>query len=120
MAKGVSTIMQKIETQGFFAGAAKGMVWTYASFAASKLLVFISSVILARLLLPAQFGQVGFALLVISYLDTIGSFGISEALIYEQKRSDEAAHIAFWFNVLTGLFWTSLVMLVAPAIATFF
>lgn len=101
-------------------GAVRGILWTYASFAGSKLLGFASIVILARLLMPAEFGQVAFALLVISYLDSIGDLGISAALIYEQERSEQAANIAFVVSLVTGVLWFILALATAPLVAAFF
>ena len=103
-----------------FAGAVRGLVWTYASFAGSKLLVFVATVILARLLMPADFGQVAFALVVISYLDTVGDLGISEALIYKQDRVEDAANITFIISLLTGAVWFLLILAMAPLAAAFF
>ena len=100
--------------------AVQGVVWTYVSFAGSKLLVFISTVVLARLLAPAEFGQVGFALLVISYMDTVGDFGVSSALIYERERPEEAANVAFLISLATGLAWFAACFAGAPLVADFF
>jgi len=103
-----------------FAGAVRGVLWTYVSFAGGKLLGFASIIILARLLIPAEFGQLGFALVFISYLDTIGDLGVSAALIYEQKRSEQAANIAFIINLISGVLWFILVLAMAPLVADFF
>ena len=88
-----------------FDGAIQGAVWMSISFGASKFLVFLSTVILARLLLPAQFGQVGFALVVIGYLETIGNFGVGAALIYEPRHTVRAANVSFTISLLIGAAW---------------
>jgi O-antigen/teichoic acid export membrane protein len=106
--------------EGLGRRAVQGVLWTYVSFAGSKLLVFASTVILARLLLPAEFGQVGFALLVISYLDTVGDFGVSSALIYERDRPEEAADVSFVISLVTGLAWFAAAYAGAPLVAEFF
>jgi PST family polysaccharide transporter len=95
-------------------------MWTYASYAGSRLLVFLSTVILARLLVPTEFGQVAFALLVISYLDAVGDLGISSALIYEKDDVRTASNIAFVTSLAAGVTWFLLVFLAAPYIAQFF
>ncbi|HOB13058.1 MAG TPA: lipopolysaccharide biosynthesis protein [Novosphingobium sp.] len=100
--------------------AVQGVVWTYLSFAGSKLLIFASTVILARLLVPSEFGLVGFALLVIGYMDTVGDFGISSALIYEHERVEEAADVAFIVSLIAGLFWYAIAYAAAPWVAEFF
>lgn len=100
--------------------AVQGVMWTYLSFAGGKLLLFISTVILARLLLPSEFGQVAFALLVIGYMETVGDFGVSSALIYERERPEEGANIAFVLSVATGLLWFGVAYSAAPLAADFF
>lgn len=107
-------------SEGLGRQAVQGVLWTYVSFAGSKLLVFASTVILARLLVPSEFGQVGFALLVISYMDTVGDFGVSSALIYERERPEEAADVAFVVSILTGLVWFAAAFFAAPLVADFF
>jgi O-antigen/teichoic acid export membrane protein len=56
--------------------AASGAAWNYAAFLLSKGLLFVATLILARLLSPAEFGLVGMALLVIGLLDILRDFGI--------------------------------------------
>jgi O-antigen/teichoic acid export membrane protein len=100
--------------------AAHGVMWTYLSFAGSKVLIFAATVVLARVLIPSEFGQVGFALLVIGYIETVGDFGISSALIYERDRPEEAANVAFIVSVVAGLFWFAAAYAAAPFVAGFF
>ncbi|MBI4468906.1 MAG: lipopolysaccharide biosynthesis protein [Acidobacteria bacterium] len=107
-------------THDVIARAVRSALWSYTSAAGSRLLVFASTVILARLLIPSEFGQVGFALLVISYLDTISDLGVTAALIYERKRSDEAANIAFIVSLTMGVLWLGLANVMAPLVAAFF
>ena len=113
-------VEERPRAEGLTGQVVRGVLWTYVSFAGSKLLVFASTVILARLLVPSEFGQVGFALLVISYMDTVGDFGVSSALIYERKRPDEAADVSFVISIATGLLWFTTALLGAPLVADFF
>lgn len=111
---------QPVPSVGIGQIAARGMAWTYLSFAAGKLLLFVSTVVLARLLIPSEFGQVAFALLVIGYLETVGDFGISSALIYEKDRPLEAANVAFIVSIVAGLTWFVIAFFAAPLCAEFF
>ena len=45
----------------------RGTFWSYASFYSGKLMVFISTIILARLLTQEDFGIAGYAIVVISF-----------------------------------------------------
>src|SRR4051795_1598130 len=94
----------------------RGVFWTYLSFAAGKIVTLATTIILARLLVPAQFGQVAIALLAISYLDVLGDLGISAALIYQRHEIERAAHVAFSLSITIGLALSGLTALSAPAI----
>lgn len=100
--------------------AVHGVLWTYLAAAGSKLLILVSTVILARVLLPAEFGQVGIALLVISYIDTVGDLGVSSALIYEREKPEEAANVTFIVSLTMGLLWFAVAYFGAPLAADFF
>lgn len=108
------------QTEAIGRHAVHGILWTYLSFAGSKVLIFAATVVLARLLIPSEFGQVGFALLVMGYIDTVGDFGISSALIYEKDRPEEAANVAFIVSIIAGFFWFAAAYAAAPLVAEFF
>jgi O-antigen/teichoic acid export membrane protein len=99
--------------------AVRGVFWTYSSYYLGKLLVFISTVILARLLTKSDFGVVSFALLLIGFLDTINGAGISSALIYYQD-DEKAAHTAFWIDLGLGIFVMAAAWVFAPIAGRYF
>jgi PST family polysaccharide transporter len=100
--------------------AAQGAAWNYAAFLASKGLLFVATLILARLLSPGEFGLVAMALLVIMVLEVLRDFGIGAALIYRQDDVEGAANVAFVLNVLIGSILFIANWLIAPFAAVFF
>jgi len=100
--------------------AVRGLFWAYISRSSSKILVFVSIIILARVLLPSDFGKVAIALVTIGYLDTIGDFGVGAALIYEQKFKELASNITFFISIIGGILCFVIIQLTAPTIALFF
>ena len=70
---------------------ARGAVVNYGAFMCSKLVTFASTVVLARLLVPKEFGVVGYALLVLGLLYVLKNFGMGTALIYGQDLDDDRA-----------------------------
>ena len=98
----------------------KGFFWAYTSFLGGKGLNFLTTVILARLLLPAEFGLVGYCLVVIQYVDILNSAGIDTALIARREKVEEAANAAFVANILFGIGCFIITWLIAPLVATFF
>ncbi|NMC80253.1 MAG: lipopolysaccharide biosynthesis protein [Chloroflexi bacterium] len=103
----------------FAAETLRGTFWTYAAYLSGKVLVFISTVILARLLTKDDFGVVGYALVTISLLDVLSDLGVGPALIYE-RENPKTADTAFWLGLLvsTGLFF--LAWLIAPLAGLYF
>ncbi|MEO8288309.1 MAG: lipopolysaccharide biosynthesis protein [Chloroflexota bacterium] len=100
--------------------AAQGAIWNYAAFLVSKGLLFVATLVLARLLTPAEFGLVGMALLVITLLDILRDFGMGSALIYRQRDGKAAANMAFFLSSGIGVILFTVNLLLAPVAATFF
>ena len=84
---------------------ARAAVWAFASTGGSKLITLIALTVLARFLAPAEFGLLAFALVYITYAETIGDLGSGMALVYWPDRREEAAQVTFVINVVAGLFW---------------
>src|SRR5215213_2090722 len=100
--------------------AAQGAIWNYSAFLVSKGLLFVATLVLARLLTPSEFGLVGMALLVITVLDIFRGFGIGSALIYRQQHSAAAANLAFFISSSVGVILFTANFLLAPLSASFF
>jgi PST family polysaccharide transporter len=100
--------------------AAQGAIWNYAAFLASKGLLFVATLVLARLLTPSEFGLVSMALLVITLLDILRDFGIGSALIYQQREGVAAANMAFFLSSGIGVILFLANLLLAPLAAGFF
>ena len=76
-------------------------LWAAASYAGGKVLVFAATLVLARLLVPADFGVVAFALAVIYYLEYVTDLGLGAALIYRSDADDpRVSSTAFWIGVV--------------------
>jgi PST family polysaccharide transporter len=98
----------------------KGFFWAYLSFMGGKGLSFLTTIVLARLLLPEDFGLIGYCLIVIQYVDILNSAGIATALIARRDKVQEAANAAFLANILFGLGCFALTWVIAPLVAQFF
>ena len=105
--------------QGLVRATLHGTFWLYAATYSGKILVFISTVILARLLTQEDFGLAGYALIVISFLDVLNDLGIGAAVIYH-RDDPKVLNTAFWLNLATGVVLFGLTWLVAPLAASFF
>ncbi len=107
-------------TTGLTEKTVHGFLWAYMSFLGGKGLSFLTTVILARVLLPAEFGLVGYCFVVIQYVDILNSAGIDTALISRREKIEEAANAAFVANILFGVGCFVLTWLIAPMVSVFF
>lgn len=91
----------------------RGTFWTYASYYSGKLLVFLSTIILARLLSKDDFGIAGYAVVVIGFLDVLTDLGVGPAIIYYRDHP-HAPDTAFWLGMVVSVILCVLTILGAP------
>jgi len=100
--------------------AARGSVWATGSNLAGRLIAFITTMVMARLLEPADFGLIAIGLICIGMLDAFRNLGVGEALIYRQRSGDTDSNTAFWIALGVGTLLTMLALAMAPVAARFF
>ncbi len=99
--------------------AIRGTFWVYAANYSGKALIFLSTVILARLLTKADYGLAGYALVVIGFLDVLVDLGVGAALIYFPENN-HTKNTAFWLNLASAILLFFLTYLLAPLAGEFF
>ena len=99
--------------------AVQGTAVRYLVFFSGKLLLFISTAVLARLLTKDDFGVVGFAITTINFLDVLSSLGIGPALIY-YPEDERTSSTALWANLIISFGILGLAWLIAPWVAIYF
>ena len=100
--------------------AAQGAFWNYAAFLVSKGLLFVATLVLARVLPKEDFGLVSMALLIITAFDILRDAGIGAALIYHQGDPRPAADLAFVLSAGLGIGLFIANWLLAPWLALYF
>jgi len=98
----------------------RGVMWSYLTFVIGKMMVFVSTVILARILTPADFGLVGLASVLAGYLGTLHTFGVGEAFIQSKFGSEESANATFVLSVASGILLFLVSVLITPLVVLFF
>ncbi|KPJ89074.1 MAG: hypothetical protein AMJ53_16080 [Gammaproteobacteria bacterium SG8_11] len=97
----------------------RGTAWKYTAFYIGKFIVFIATVLLARLLSTDDFGVVGYAVTAIGFLEILKELGISQALIYYQDKPNVTV-TAFWLSMGISLALCTLAWVGAPLVGAFF
>ncbi len=99
--------------------AIRGTAWRYASYFGGKFLVFLSTIVLARLLTKDDFGLVGYALTTIAFLDVASDLGVAEAVVYH-KEDKVIYSTAFWISLAIGIVLFGLSWVLSPLLAVYF
>lgn len=98
----------------------RGGFWTLTSQGAQFVLGSVSTIALARLLTPADFGIVAMVTAVTSLGQAFADLGLSEATIQRAEITHEQVSTLFWVNVAIGLGLTLITMALAPFLAWFY
>lgn len=96
------------------------MFWAYGSYVGGRLGVLLSIAILARLLSPAEFGLVAFALTVTALLDTLADLGVAQALVVARDDVERKADTSWTLGLLIGVALAAATALLAPVAADFY
>ncbi|MFT6699549.1 MAG: teichuronic acid exporter [Porticoccaceae bacterium] len=100
--------------------ALSGMIWTYSQQFGSQLLSFGVSVILARLILPEEFGLVGMLAVFMGVSSALFEGGLTSSLIRTKEINDEDYTTVFIFNFIGSIVIYVLLFIGAPYIAAFY
>jgi O-antigen/teichoic acid export membrane protein len=98
----------------------RGGVLSLAAQGAQFLLQSISTVVLARLLTPVDFGLVAMVTAVTAIAAGFADLGLTEATIQRKEISHYQVSMLFWINVAMGLLLTLLTAAMAPVLAWFY
>jgi lipopolysaccharide exporter len=104
---------------GYKKDVIKGISWTGSLSFFTKAVGFLETIILARILVPAQFGAYGIALLALGLLETLTETGVNIVLVQE-KEIDGLISSAWLVSIGRGLLITLLLYFISPLIAGFF
>ncbi len=104
---------------GYSKDAAKGVSWIAILRISTRILAFLKTIILARILLPSQFGAYGVALLVLGFLEVMTETGVNVLLIQE-KETDKYISSAWIVSIIRGTIISLLIILFTPFITNFF
>jgi O-antigen/teichoic acid export membrane protein len=93
----------------------RGLAWSAVGLYTIRFLGLITTLVLAKVLVPADFGLVAIASMLIATLQLFKDMGLSEALIYQKDQSERALDTAH--TMLMGFY--ALLFLIAVAASPF-
>lgn len=98
----------------------KGVVWSGIQKYSGQAIQFVISIIMARILSPADYGLIGLVMVVITILQTINESGFLEALLHKLDRDDLDYSSVFVANVCLGVGLYAILYFIAPSVGVFF
>jgi Membrane protein involved in the export of O-antigen and teichoic acid len=98
----------------------RGFVWSGLDKLGVVFLQLALELILARLLLPKDYGVIGVVLVFISLAITFSEGGFSNALVHKLNRTETDFSTVFYFNMITSFLIVIIIFLIAPTVEKFF
>lgn len=108
------------QERGLSGRMTRGAAWMIGLRFTDRNLGFLSTIILARLLVPADFGVVVLAMAMIGTIDDLADFGFEQALIQNQKAVRAHYDTAWTFGMVRGAASALVIAALAEPLALFF
>lgn len=100
--------------------AISGMIWTFSQQFGTQLISFVVGIVLARLLLPSDFGVIAMFGVVVAIAGALVEGGMTSSLVRTNEVDDKDLSTVFWFNIAVafGVYW--IIFFTAPLISRFY
>ncbi len=109
-----------VDDAGLKGRAVRGAGFTSMSQAVRLLLMVGSTVVLARLLSPEEFGLVGMVLAVTALADLLKEAGLANAVVQRREITQAQVTALFWINTGIGVALALCVVALAPLLGLFY
>ena len=100
--------------------ATSGLVWTFTQQFGNQLIGFFVSLVLARILLPEEFGLIGMIVVVVAIGNALLEGGLTKSLIQDKESNQEDYSTVFYFQLFSSIIVYIVVFILAPFIAEFY
>ena len=97
-----------------------GFKWNSFSSIATNALKIIQLLVLARLLVPEDFGLMAMLMVIIGFTQSYADLGISNAIIHFQKITREQLSSLYWLGILVGGIIFIALALTSPLVSFFY
>lgn len=92
-------------------------LWSFLERIASQGVSFVVSIVLARILVPDDYGIIAIVQIFIAFADTVATTGLNASIIQKKNVSREDDASAFVLNIILGIFMYLVLFLLAPYVA---
>ena len=117
----VHPVLARLETAGSLGSRVRtGIAWTGTFRVIMQVLNTGSQVVLARLLLPTDYGLVALTGVFMAFAAMLTQLGLAAAVVQSRRVTERLLSTAFWLNVISGIVVTGVLVAAAPLVADFY
>ncbi len=98
----------------------RGLLWRFAAQGVSGVIELGVGIVLARLLMPEDFGIMALAYMVMGFVAMFQTIGLPQALVQREVIDEDHKAAAFWTTLLMGFVLAGVIILLAGPAAVFF
>ena len=98
----------------------KNFFWRFAERSSAQLVTFVVSIVLARILMPEDYGQIALVTVFTNIMQVFVDSGLGTALIQKKDADDLDFSSVFYFNFAACITLYILMFILAPFIANFY
>ncbi|BDH61229.1 lipopolysaccharide biosynthesis protein [Lysinibacillus sp. PLM2] len=99
-----------------------GTKWSFIAEVSSKLMIPITTMVLARILTPEMFGIVTTIVMIISFAEMIADSGFQKFLVQREfftiEEKEECTNVAFWTNLFIAFTMWGLIVIFSEQLAS--
>ncbi len=100
--------------------AVLGVKWSSISQFGRQAIQYTTTIILASILAPADFGLLAMALIFIGFLELFKDMGFAAAVIHKDDINDRVLSTIFWTILFIGLILSVVIFFTSPIVAAFY
>lgn len=97
-----------------------GLIWTFGERILAQGSSFVISILLARLLLPKEYGIIAIVMVFINLANVFVTDGFGEALVNKRDSNETDYSTIFFCSLFCSIFFYIVIFFVAPYIASFY
>ena len=97
-----------------------GLFWSFAERIGAQLVSFVVSMVLARLLMPEEYGIIAIVWVFINLCNVFVNSGFGRALVQKKDADDLDFSSVFWFSLVMSILLYGGMYLAAPWIARYY
>ncbi len=97
-----------------------GVVWSFLETASTKMIQFAIGIIMARLLMPEDYGAIAIIFVFITISQVFIDGGFATTLIQDKNKTDRDYSTVYTFNVMLSVLCYLILFIAAPYISSFY